>query len=244
MIRLIVVLAGLALGSGAALLAEGRMAHLQRVAGAWLPGWTAGVAPEASLRRGSAQGLDLPPLPGPVALRWRFDGLGADGAHWMLNFGDGAAFTGAARLALSPGGNLTLAGITGEMPLAALAPEALAQRLGGTLMAEDGIAGLRPFTPRAGTLRWIAPSLDGVLGLAEARLSGDATGWHAPFLLDGGSLAARGEILGRGGEAHLSALVASDPPPPGDWRRLLDALSARGPDGWQIEMPLFAGSRR
>lgn len=245
MIRLILGLAGLVLGLGAALLAEGRMAHLQRVAGARLPDWTEAVAPDASLRRGGAQGLEVPPLPGPLALRWRFGGLGTDGAHWMLSFGDGAAFVGTARLTLSPGGDLALSAIAGELPVAALVPAALAQRLGGTVTAEDGEAGLRPFTPRAGTLRWIAPSFDGAaLGQAEARLRGDATGWRAPFTLDGGALAARGDILGRGGEVRLSARVARDPVPPGDVPRLLDALGTRGPDGWQVELPLLAGPRR
>lgn len=247
MIRWFVILAGVALGAGLALLFEASMGHLRLLAGDRLPGWTAAVEAQARLVSGRAEIGRAGPDDAPLHLSWSFSGIGAGGPHWRLRL-DGPGSRGQAELHLGPAG-VRLSRANLEIVPAALLAGPLRPEGIVTVAAEARFGpGRAPLRQLSGNALWRGAALDGVaLGQAEIRLGLEAGRWHAPFTLSGGAVRATGSLeADPGGGPGLSGMVLSahiedSADIPEHWRRALDRLGQREDAGWQVEWPFAFG---
>jgi hypothetical protein len=221
--RALFLLLALLVGIAAALLTQGRMAHLRLIAADWLPGWSAGIAADASLLSGRAR-FD------PLNLAWQARWPDGGGPVWHLHL-TGPGTTIAAPLRVSWRGDVArIAGASGQIDLAALA------------LPVDGIIGLVDIAaidatitrrPDSALPRIAAAATGAVLGAAlrGGELgSGPVTAqldpigsWRIGADLDGPPGTTSVQLSGRLGLPHmgLDLRIPDGPGLPEEWRRLL-----------------------
>lgn len=229
MIRALVLAFGLVAGLMLAVLTEGRHAHLSALPGDRLPEWTAVIAGDASLTRGSAG-----PLAGQLALNaeWRLARIGLSGPVWRVQI-SGRGFQLAGDLTSAGSGHAQLRDISGRIDTAALAlwehhPEFDAElqitRASATIDTRQGTI---PALQAEGFARNVALG-DSALGDGRMVASREADGrWQLGLTLAAGQATVEAEGDALGGILRLH--VAEDRPEllPAGWGRPLPSDNAR-----------------
>ena len=241
--RALFLLLALLVGIAAALLTQGRMTHLRLIAADRLPGWSAGIAGDASALSGRAQIA-------PLNLAWRARWPDGGGPMWHLHLtGPGTSIDAPLRIAWR-GDVARIDGAFGQIDLAALA------------LPVDGIAGLVDIAaidatitrrPDSAMPRIAATASGAVLG---ASLRGGDLGsgpvtaqldpigsWRIGADLDGPPGTTRVQLSGRLGlpRVGLDLRIPDGPDLPEEWRRLLQ-LGGDLKDGvWTLRRKLPLG---
>lgn len=248
--RAFLILAGVLLGLGLALLSDGRLSHLRSLAPGLVPGWLAGADGQSTLWRGQMRGLQPAIWPVAADLTWRFERIASPGALWSFSL-SGKGLSGQGMLGIPPARDrLEIRGARAEILLDDQPALIDGWPLGGLLLAEGLSADLnlpgRDWRRLSTALDWSGARLDGVaIGHAEAVVTSDAGGWRAPFSLTGDVIRATGSLAGRFGDPTAQLDLRIDPvgEVPENWQTALDQAGRAADDGWQItrEIDLATG---
>ena len=244
MIRLLFLIVVFVLGLAGAVVFMGQMHHLRLAVPDRLPGWSAQIAEDAGLTRGTMELPATPHLPATV-LSWRAVTPDADGWHWQLRLtGPGIALAARLTLPLWPE-RADIGDGSGSVDMAAIK---------GLPVDVAGLLTLEALTLTASPLR-PAPSVSGNLraGLTGLRIDGtdfgkgplvaslDASGKvQADLTLQGGVSPISAKISGSWPNAglQLDLEFADGPALPADLRAMLAAVGRPAGQGWHLSVPL------
>ncbi|WP_069301084.1 hypothetical protein [Neptunicoccus sediminis] len=243
----LLVVTGLLVGLGLAVLGEGRMRHLRALAGESLPVWSRALSPDAGFGAGRlADVTGLLPFGGPVDLRWKFDGIDLSGATYKVALTDAAgAVDLQARLRVPFGAGwqaLEFSQGEGVIDLGATYAAPRGLPLTGRLLVVDGSGVLdgtaKQFRSLALTGSLAEGRFDGFdLGQVRLVLRNDAGGeWLGDVTADGGVL-----DLSAGGRGRLNqnvfaleGKIGENPDMPEGWRRYLNQSLRKTDAGWSL----------
>lgn len=243
----LVLLFGCGLGVSAAIIGEGRMAHLRRFAPQVLPVWSQIVANDATILRGQTNVLG-DGFATAAKAHWQFADAGVDGATWRVGIrADGIALGADLRIAPAVQAAI-LEAATGEVDLTALQTPL---QLGGLVIVDDFNARFdrkqAALTGANGQAHWLGAQLEGHdVGLGEITLTsedGVGAGWEAQFSIQGELVAVKGQIAGRlnSQSAMLDMTVSDMGAMPENWKNILSVL-VRPKDGtWVVHRRIDLG---
>lgn len=251
MTRGLIVLAGLLIGLGLAVLSAGQLRHLRAALPGTVPGWSVPVEGTSTLWRGQARALRLSGWPVAADLGWRFGRAGAEGLIWDVTLA-APGLRGRADLGLP--WSLDLVGLrTGH---AEIRLEEWPGLIGGwplrglvsveDLTADLALPGGRPLALSARITLAGGQLADADLGSGEAMLvSEPGGGWRMPVSVAGPAVRVSGSLEGRFGthDARLDLRIVDAGAMPDAWRRALDQAARAEAGGWIItrDIDLSAG---
>jgi len=241
--RIFVILALLftcGLGASAAIIGEGRMAHIRRFAPQILPLWSSVVADDATILRGQTNDLGRG-IATATQAHWQLANIGTDGATWQVAIG-GDGIDLAAEVRIPPGiAAAFLDKAAGEIDLTTLETSV---QLGGLAIVDNFNARFdrkqAVLTGANGQLRWLGAQLDGHnIGLGKITLTsgeGIGTGWEAQFSIQGDLVTATGQIAGRfnSQSAMLDMTVSDAGAMPESWKNILSVLVRPKNGSWLL----------
>ncbi|GGA29401.1 hypothetical protein [Neptunicoccus cionae] len=251
----LLIITGLLVGLGLAVLSEGRMRHLRALAGEALPAWSRALSPDAGFGAGQlADVTGLLAFGGPVDLRWQFDGIDLSGVTYKVELADAAgAVDLQVRLKVPFGAGwqaLEFSKGEGVIDLGATYAAPRGLPLTGRLLVVDG-AGVIDGTKKQLRSLALTGSLaegrfDGFdLGQVRLALRNDAVGeWLGDVSAGGGVLSLSAQGRGRFDQTvfALEGEIGENPDMPEGWRRHLNQSLPKTDAGWSLpsEMDLDA----